>query len=36
MRTKEKQNYCRLGKRGDFKEDDGNDHIIITKGTNYK
>jgi hypothetical protein len=36
MKTKEKKNYYRLGERGDSKEDDGRDHIIITKGTNYK
>jgi hypothetical protein len=28
-RTKKEQNYCKLGKKGEIKKDDGRHHIII-------
>jgi hypothetical protein len=31
----EEQNYCRLGERGEIKEDSGRDHLVVAKGTNY-
>jgi hypothetical protein len=34
-RTKKKQSFCKLGEKGEIKED-GKHHITITQGTNYQ